>query len=643
MKVRDSLGNFFRSLLKKGSTFPRNRLVLIGDLLLILVAALGSFALRLDLGPLFIYYLPQAAWLVGIALIVKPLVYFSFGLYRRLWAYASIQELLLIVAAVSSASMLVSVAVVVLRAMEIMPNFPRSTLPIDWLLSLVLAGGLRFSVRLLAETRNPTGTRPGGLRRVLIVGAGDAGALVVREMQKNRQLNYLPVCYLDDDIGKQKQQIHGIPVEGRLDDLSRVVLLRRIDEVVIAIPSAPGTVLRRVIELCRARGVPFRTMPGLYELIGGKVNVSHLREVEISDLLRRETANIADVQVGASLSGKRVLVTGAGGSIGRELCRQVARWRPGELVLLGHGENSIFESLLELEANFPSLPMHPVIADIRDLDRLNVIFDEHRPDVVFHTAAHKHVPLMEVNVEEAVINNILGTRNVVEVSLNYEVERMVMISTDKAIRPTSVYGATKRLAEQLVLDAGNRSGRAFSVVRFGNVLGSRGSVIPIFKRQIQNGGPVTITHPDMERFFMTIPEAVHLVLQASALGKGGEVFVLKMGQQVRILDLAEDLIRLSGLEPGKDIEIVFTGIRPGEKLSEELWDQWASYLPTDHPDIVLLDQEDILGGPALRNTVNDLIHMAREGDRDAITRSLDDFIPGAAVRSTPPPDLTAIV
>jgi FlaA1/EpsC-like NDP-sugar epimerase len=345
--------------------------------------------------------------------------------------------------------------------------------------------------------------------------------------------------------------------------------------------------------------------------------------------------------IGSKIGGRRILVTGAGGSIGRELCLQVARWGPSELILLGHGENSIFESLLEIEENFPSLAVHPVIADIRDIDRINVVFENFRPQVVFHTAAHKHVPLMEINIEEAITNNVLGTRNITEASINFGVERLVLVSTDKAIRPSSVYGATKRMAELLVLDAAKRTGLPYSVVRFGNVLGSRGSVIPRFESQIARGGPVTITHPDMERYFMTIPEAVHLVLQASSMGKGGEVFVLNMGEQVRILDLAEDLIRLSGLEPGKDIEIVFSGIRPGEKLAEELWDQEAKYEPTEHPDIVLLAEEDYLGGQELRRTVNDLFHLAREGDADAIVNILDEFIPGAVVRSSPPPDLTS--
>ncbi len=642
MKLRSQ--EFLAKIKQIGRIPPaKNWMLLAGDLILIVVSAMGSFALRLDIGPLFVWYLPQAYWFIGVALVIKPVVYYIFGLYRRLWAYASTHELKLIIASVTTASVGVSIVILILRAMQVLPYFPRGVLPIDWLLSLLLVGGFRFSMRLLADTRSGSTDLNGRQQRVLVVGAGDAGALVVREMQKNPQLNITPVCFLDDDPAKQKQQIHGIPVIGNLDDLSRTVSLRRIDEVVIALPSAPGSVVRKVAEICRRKGVPFRTMPGIYELIGGKVNVSRLREVEISDLLRRESALIDDRMIGGKIGGKRVLVTGAGGSIGRELCRQIARWGPTELVLLGHGENSIFETLLEIEENHPALPLHPIIADVRDIDRMSVIFENHRPQVVFHAAAHKHVPLMEVNIEEAISNNVLGTRNIAEVSINTEVERLVLISTDKAIRPSSVYGATKRLAELIILDAANRTGLAFSVVRFGNVLGSRGSVIPKFESQIARGGPITITHPDMERYFMTIPEAVHLVLQASAMGKGGEVFVLNMGEQVRILDLAEDLIRLSGLEPGKDIEIVFTGIRPGEKLSEELWDMEATYQPTDHPDIVLLEDEDISGGLELRNMVKDLIHLAREGDTASIIRILDEFIPGAVVRSTPPPDLTSIV
>jgi FlaA1/EpsC-like NDP-sugar epimerase len=625
-----------------------NRYLLLGDLLLITVSVLGSFVLRLEFGSLFVYFLPQMFWMIALSLLIKPVVFYFFGLYRRLWAYASMHELMLILAAVTSASVFVSLAVTMLTILQqsysdFYRGFPRSALVIDWLLSVMMVGGFRFMLRILAENQPGTRQRSNRPRRILIVGAGDAGALVVREMQKNRQMNMQPVCLVDDDPAKQKQQIHGVPVTGKLSDITRLIDIKRIEEVVIAIPSASGEVVRQVTEACRRKRIPSRTMPGIYELIGGKVSVSRLREVEISDLLRRAPVQIDNDRVGTVLSGKRVMVTGAGGSIGRELCRQIARWRPAALVLLGHGENSIFEIMEELRESFPTQPIYPIVADVRDIDRLDMIFQNYRPEMIFHAAAHKHVPLMEVNVEEALTNNVQGTRNLVEMSLTHDVERLTMISTDKAVSPTSVMGATKRLAELLVLDAAHRSGREFSVVRFGNVLGSRGSVVPHFKTQIARGGPVTITHPEMKRYFMTIPEAVHLTLQAMSTGQGGEVFVLKMGEQIRIADLAEDLIRLSGLEPGKDVEIVFTGIRPGEKLSEELWDRWASYEPTSHPDIVRLAEEDILSGQPLMNVVDELIHLAREGDTSAILRIMDEMIPGAQVRIHPPPDMTTFL
>ena len=620
-----------------------NRLLLLGDVVLIIAGVIGSFALRLPLGPLFVFYLPQALTMVVVALLVKPVIYYSFGLYSRVWAYASTRELKIITAAVSIASAVVALIIVLLTFLQYYQGFPRSVLAIDWVLSILAVGGLRLALRLLAESRSGDLGVQGRTKRVLIVGAGDAGALVVREMQKNPQLHLLPVCFIDDDPSKQKQRIHDVPVEGTLEDLGRIVDIWYVQEVIIAIPSAPGAIVRKVTDICREKGVPFRTMPGIYELIGGKINVGRLREVEITDLLRRAPVEIDTNLIGTNLSGKRILITGAGGSIGKELCRQIARWGPESLILLGHGENTIFEILIELEGGFSALSLHPVVADIRDLDRLTNVVDNFRPQLIFHAAAHKHVPLMEVNVEEAVTNNVIGTRNIVEAALNFEVDRLVMISTDKAIRPSSVMGATKRISEMLVLDAANRSGRAYSVVRFGNVLGSRGSVIPLFKSQITNGGPVTVTHPEMRRYFMTIPEAVHLVLQAASMGKSGEVFILRMGEQVSILQLAEDLIRLSGLEPDQDIEIIFTGIRPGEKLSEELWDQWAQFEPTSHAEIVRLVDEDLLTGYSLRQTVNELAFLASEGDVEAIMRLLDETIPGAAVRSVPPPDLTSVV
>jgi FlaA1/EpsC-like NDP-sugar epimerase len=622
----------------------RNRYILIGDLVLVIGSVLGSYALRLELASDFYTYLPSLYWMLGISLILKPIVYYAFGLYRRMWIYASIQELKLIATAVTSASILTSSVMVGVFTMKAFYGFPRSALIIDWLLSMAAVGGLRFALRLLAENQ-ALSSMPNlspQCKRILIVGAGDAGALVVRELQKNPQINLNPIGFLDDNPSKLKQQIHNIPVVGTLSDMAHVLDSMHVDEVVIAIPSAPGRVMRLVADVCRLKGVPFRTMPGIYELLGGKVSVSRLREVDIADLLRRDPAQIQDELIGATLSSREVMVTGAGGSIGRELCRQIARWGPSEILLLGHGENSIFETLIELQESFPSVIVRPVIADVRDLPRLEAIFSHYKPQVVFHAAAHKHVPLMEVNIEEAITNNILGTRNVVETALKYGTERLVMVSTDKAIRPVNVMGATKRIAEMIVLDAAARSGRSFSVVRFGNVLGSRGSVVPLFKRQIARGGPITVTHPDMQRYFMTIPEAVYLVLQAASMGHGGETFVLNMGQQVRILDLAEDLIRLSGLEPGRDIEIVFSGIRPGEKLSEDLWDEGHIFQPTAHPDIVRLEGQEDLHGETLLKATNELIQLSQEGDAPAIVSLFDELIPNSAVRSSPPPEFTSI-
>ncbi len=611
----------------------RNRFVLIGDIALIIISVLGSFALRLDVSELPFYF-PAVLVMCAVALIIKIPVYFYFGLYRRLWIYASTSELRLITVAVTTASVLTSGVMFLIFYLELLPGFVRSALGIDWLLSLVLIGGSRFALRILSEQSNVRSDAKA--RRVLIIGAGDAGALVVRELQRPSQLNLIPIGFLDDDPAKQNHQIYGVSVIGKVNKLLTILDTHQVDEVIIAIPSAPGKIIRLVNDACRQKGIPSRTMPGIYELIGGKVSVNRLREVDITDLLRREPVRVNDEKVGLTLEGKRVLVTGAGGSIGRELCRQIARRNPAELVLLGHGENSIFEILLELQSNYPSLKLIPVIADIRNAQRLDSVFTMHQPQIVFHAAAHKHVPLMEANPVEAITNNVIGTRNLVQAALDHNIERFVLISTDKAVRPSSIYGATKRLAEMIVLDAARQHQRAFTVVRFGNVLGSRGSIIPIFKNQIANGGPVTITHPDMVRFFMTIPEAVYLVLQASSMQKGGEVFVLNMGQPVRILDLAEDLIKLSGLEPNKDIEITFTGIRPGEKLAEELWDEGTPLMQTSHPDIFRLDQDASFLIPNLSQAIEQLSTLT---DRNALNKLIDELIPGSHISEAQPSNL----
>jgi FlaA1/EpsC-like NDP-sugar epimerase len=399
-----------------------------------------------------------------------------------------------------------------------------------------------------------------------------------------------------------------------------LVLRYDVEEVIIAMPRATGTVVRQVVKAATEAGVQTRTVPGIFDIISGRVAVASLREVEIQDLLRRDPIQTDLEQVRVLATGETVLVTGAGGSIGSELCRQVARLEPAQLLVMGHGENSIFDVMAELTERYPHLEAVPIIGDVRDRERMRLIFERYRPYSVFHAAAHKHVPLMEENVAEAITNNVLGTKNVAELSAEYGVEHLVLISTDKAVRPTNVMGATKRVAEQIVQEVAESTGRNFVAVRFGNVLGSRGSVVPTFLRQIQSGGPVTVTHPEMRRYFMTIPEAVQLVLQAGAIGKGGEVFVLDMGEPVKILDLATDLIRLSGLEVGSDIEIRFTGARPGEKLREELFFGSESALPTDHPK-VLRAKNGVL--PIGLSTVVDLlVDGARHGWSDVQLRAL---------------------
>ncbi len=591
----------------------RNRFVLVGDLALTVVSVLGSFALRLDASQL-----------------PYPTYYF-FGLYRRLWAYASTNELRLITFAVSAASVLTTGALLILIGLNLVkPGMPRSALGIDWLISLILVGGSRLALRILAE--QSSSQTDAKTRRVLILGAGDAGALVVRELQKNSKLNLLPVGFLDDDPTKLNHNIYGVTVLGGINQLEKTLDEKKADEVIIAIPAAPGRIIRLVNDVCRKRGIASRIIPGFYELIDGKVSVNRLREVDIADLLRREPAQIDDRLIGATLGEKRILITGAGGSIGRELCRQLARWNPAELILLGHGENSIFETLQELKDDFPALNFQAVIADIRDAERLDKIFNERRPQIIFHAAAHKHVPLMEANVEEAVTNNVVGTQNVVEAAVKYDVERLVLISTDKAVRPLSVMGATKRLAELIVLDAAQRNQAPYSVVRFGNVLGSRGSVVRTFKKQIARGGPLTVTHPDMERYFMIIPEAVQLVLQAACMGAGGEVFMLNMGEQVRILDLAQDLIRLSGLEPYRDIDIQFSGIRPGEKLREDLLEDGVDFERTQHSEIFRMSKEEQVDAAALSATLKRLADFAHHSRTSDLIQTINSFLPSGSVR-----------
>jgi FlaA1/EpsC-like NDP-sugar epimerase len=497
---------------------------------------------------------------------IRIILYRLFGLYSQAWSYASVMELLRIVAAVTVDAVITTVIIFSVAA----GGFPRSVIVLSYLLRIVALGAIRFALRIRREWL--TRRKHGGLgrNRTIIFGAGDAGAMIAREYGKHAELGCEVVGFVDDDPRKQGLRIAGVPVLGTRAGLADLARRHRVTHMVIAMPSVKGSVVRDVVGIGRAAGVQVKTLPGLYELVGGQVTISQIRDVQIEDLLGRDEVKVDLQAIAEYLAGETVLVTGAGGSIGSELCRQVARFGPSQLLLLGHGENSIYEIDLELRSRFPDLDVRPVIADVQDEARIRRVFEMYRPGVVFHAAAHKHVPMMEYNPEEAIKNNIFGTYNVAKAADFYRAKRFVLISSDKAVNPTSVMGATKRAAECAVQSLARTSHTVFVAVRFGNVLGSRGSVIPLFRRQIAAGGPVTITDERMIRYFMTIPEAVQLVIQAASMGQGGEVFVLDMGKPVRIIDLARDLIRLSGLEPGVDIQIKPTGIRPGEKLFEEM-------------------------------------------------------------------------
>jgi len=547
-----------------------------------------------------------------VALAVKVPIFYRLGLYRRYWRYASVNDLGWVLIAVGISTTILTIVFVTAQASLAQYDLasPRTLPLLDGMLTCLAVGGFRLGLRGLYQWHRQYRGAIGG-RRVLVVGAGEAGAMVVREMQANPQLDMEPVAFVDDDPAKVGTYIEGLQVLGTIQHVPELVDRHQIQRIIVAMPSTPLGRRQEIIAACERTGVATHHLPGMYELLAGHKTISRLPQVDINRLLRRQPVEIDQTKVAAYLAGATVLVTGAGGSIGSELCRQIARFNPAEVVLLGHGENSIFEIGLDLRISLPDLVTHQVIADIRDQRRVNWAINEYRPDVIFHAAAHKHVPFMETCVEEAFTNNVLGTQNVLRAAEGYKIKRFVLISTDKAVNPSSIMGATKRLAELLVVAAARRSGRAYMAVRFGNVLGSRGSVIPVFQRQIAAGGPLTITHPDMRRYFMTIPEAVQLVLQASEMGQGGEIFVLDMGQPVRILDLATDLIKLSGLEPGRDIEIVCIGIRPGEKLSEELFLEGEDYWRTKCPKIFAATDGSAVEAEVLEQMVIELVNLTR--------------------------------
>ena len=488
------------------------------------------------------------------------------NLYWRDWEYASVYEVITVVKCVSAAVIVSTIAGIVWFKTLVTWQF----VVVLWLLLVCAVGGVRLSMRIFREYFVDSVVMENA-KPTLIVGAGAAGTLLVRQMLMHPKMRMMPVAFVDDDPEKQRKDIYGVRILGTTKDIEKIVQHMGITKVVIAMPSLPNKKLNEVYDVARKTGAECVILPNIDEVMSGNLHVQQLRNVEIEDLLGRDPVELDQTLIEKQLRGKRILVTGAGGSIGSEICRQVSSFRPKELIILGHGENSIYQLNMELLGKYAEhFRITPVIADVQDRKRIFEVMEKYRPDVVYHAAAHKHVPLMEINPREAVKNNILGTRNVAEAANHAKVKTFVMISTDKAVNPPNIMGATKRLCEMIVQDMATKSNSTkYVAVRFGNVLGSRGSVIPLFKKQIAKGGPITVTHPDIVRYFMTIPEAAQLVIQAGSLARGGEIFVLDMGKPVRIVDLAKNLIRLSGYSED-DIEIKFTGLRPGEKMYEEL-------------------------------------------------------------------------
>lgn len=551
---------------------------------------------------------------IPIVLFVRLTTFYCFGLYHRLWRYAGINELIVIIGAVTCSTLLLSTYTYLVGVI-----LPRSIHFLAWLMNIVFIGASRVFVRVVHHLRQRRSVEHAN---VLIVGAGDAGAVLARELLQREEKRRI-VGFADDDVYKHNKLLNGFKVLGARKDIPFIVRTHFINEIIIAMPSAGGSVIRETLELCKATGCSVTILPGIYELVDGKVTIQQLRQVNLEDLLRRDAVHLDTEGLQRYLSGKRVLVTGAGGSIGSELSRQIAKFNPEQMILLGKGENSIYEIHRELNESRLPFPIHPVIADVRDQERIRSIFAKYMPQVVFHAAAHKHVPLMEAQPEEAVHNNIFGTKSVADAANEFGVEIFIMISTDKAVNPTSVMGATKRAAELVIQHMNSISQTKYAAVRFGNVLGSRGSVVPLFRKQIAQGGPITITHPEMKRYFMTIPEASQLVLQAGALAHGGEVFVLDMGEPIKIVDMACDLVQLSGLVPYQDIDIRFTGLRPGEKLFEELLTAEEGTSATKHEKIFTAN----LPAVDSKRIQRCLLGLWGASQRNEVTAILDELVP----------------
>jgi FlaA1/EpsC-like NDP-sugar epimerase len=565
----------------------------------------------------------------------KLAVFLFFGLYGGMWRYTSLVDLFSVLKATAVSSGAIVLAILFIYRFE---GFPRSVFILDWILTFIFIGGVRIVIRLILSEEERTlsflfqnpfnrkrAARP-RKKRLLIIGAGKSGEIMLRELKANPRLNYEVVGFLDDDSKKKGMRIHGVPVLGPVPKIHKLAYDMEMDEILIAIPSASTRQMRKIIQACEGTGLKIRTTPGIGELIDGKISFSTIREVSYEDLLGRDPVNLDTKNIEDCLADKVILISGAGGSIGSELCRQITSFHPKRLILLDKTENSLFHLEMEFRQRYPKVAITPVLGDVKYLHPLRRVFDEHRPGVVFHAAAYKHVPIVELNSWEAIYNNVIGTKNIMETAHHFEVERFINVSTDKAVRPTNVMGSTKRVTEMIASCYASSNPGRFVSVRFGNVIGSEGSVVHLFKKQIERLGPLTVTHPEITRYFMTIPEACKLILQAGAMGEGGEIFILDMGTPIKIVDMARDLIRRSGFKPDVDIEIQFTGLRPGEKLYEELITEDEGVVRTPHEKIFVLK-----GPPCdvkwLNRKIDELVKLAHEQDVPGIKAKLKEIIP----------------
>lgn len=584
---------------------PRNRIALlvILDLLIITVSGFLALYIRFDFqfSKMEMAYVDRELKYLPINLMITLLLFVLFKLYRSVWRFASANEFLNVISACSVSTL---IQIVIMSVMKM--RMPVSYYMMKYVILIVGVGSLRFAYRILRMLQEKRmGLRKDSRRNTMVVGAGEAGAMIIKEFQNSRYLDQKVCCVIDDNEAKQGKYLRGVKIMGGRDDIRYLAHELQIDEIIVALPSASQSQVKEILQICQETGCELKVLPGLYQMINGEISVSKLRKVEIEDLLGREPIKLQVDSVMGYVAGKVILVTGGGGSIGSELCRQIVAHKPKRLIIVDIYENNAYDIQQELKRKSPELDLVVLIASVRNTHRMNSIFETYQPDIVYHAAAHKHVPLMEDSPNEAIKNNVFGTYKTAKAADKYGVKRFVLISTDKAVNPTNIMGASKRICEMIIQMMNNHSKTDFVAVRFGNVLGSNGSVIPLFKKQIEQGGPVTVTHPEIIRYFMTIPEAVSLVLQAGALAKGGEIFVLDMGEPVKILDLAKNLIRLSGYKPFEDIPIEFTGLRPGEKLYEEL----------------LMSEE------GLRETENELIHIGKpiEFDEEKFRRELEEL------------------